>query len=98
MTQPCYCGKCGQLIPPKILFRNASVKQRIYDFVSQHPEGVNSVQIADHIYADDPDGGPGSPEVTVRTHIFFMNRLLNQRGVMIRAGSGRYSTYTLRQV
>lgn len=95
-TKVATCCCCGQVLPPKIKFAGP-VKQRIYDFVSRHPEGVNRFKIMEAVYADDPDGGPESHS-TIGVHIMQMNRqTLAKHGLLIRSPSGRSdSGYTLR--
>lgn len=95
--QTVVCCCCGQLLPPRIKF-SGPVKQRIYEFVAKHPEGVSRYQIMEAVYADDPDGGPESHS-TVGVHIMQMNRqVLYRLGLMIRSPSGRGAEYKLRAV
>jgi hypothetical protein len=82
------CCCCGQILPPKIKF-TGPVKQRIYDYVVRHHEGVNRFQIMEAVYADDPDGGPESHS-TIGVHIMQMNnQVLRQHGFIIRSAPGR---------
>ena len=91
------CPCCGQLIPPQLLFPRAPTSQRLYDFVAGHPEGVDREQIADHIYAADPNGGPDSPGA-VKALIFRMNVRLRAKSLAIRGSMGRVSAYRLVQL
>lgn len=91
------CPCCGQLIPPKLLFPRAPVSQRLYDYVASHPQGVWREQIADHIYAEDPNGGPDSPGA-IKALIWRMNCRLRSEKLAIRGSMGRGSAYTLVQL
>ncbi len=88
------CKCCGQVIPPAVAL--PAVKQRLYDFVARNPQGVNAVQIAAYVYADDPNGGPENYLVAVRTHVFQMNKKLATHGIAVKSCLGRGATYTLR--
>jgi hypothetical protein len=88
------CKCCGQLIPPALAL--PPVKQRLYDFVARNPQGVNAVQIASHVWADDPNGGPEDYLASVRSHVFQMNKILVKQGVAVKSCLGRGATYTLR--
>ena len=94
MGKPKICPCCGQLIPPALMFPNAPVSQRLYDFVSKRPDGVNSQEIADAIYADDPDGGPDSLDA-IKALIWRMNNRLKPKRLAIRGTLGRGSAYRL---
>ena len=94
MNKPKTCPCCGQLIPPLLLFPRAPVSQRLYDFVAGNPQGVDREQIADHIYAADPNGGPDSPGA-VKALIFRMNVRLRSEKLAIRGSMGRGSCYKL---
>lgn len=85
------CACCGQVIPPKLILPR--VKQRIYDYVSRHPEGCDRWQIMNYVYEDDPNGGPNSTNV-INVHIVQINKRLKPDGLRIWAGGGR-GLYTL---
>ena len=72
------------------------MKQRLYDFVARNPQGVSGAQIADHMYANDPNGGPENYLLAIRTHVFQMNKKLVPCGIAIKSCLGRGATYTLR--
>ena len=91
----CLC--CGQLIPPKLLFPRAPVSQRLYDIVAKHPEGVRREQIADYVYAEDPNGGPESP-AAIRALVWRMNVRLRPERLAVRGSKGRGSAYRLVQL
>ena len=88
------CSTCGQIIPPEIFFRNGSVKQRIYDCVSNTRAPLRTEQIAEIVYVDDPDGGPNDFKV-ITVLICQMNKVLRPKGLHIHANRGRYATYML---
>ncbi len=97
MSKSRTCPCCGQLIPPVLLFPNAPVSQRLYDFVAKRPDGVNSQEIADAIYADDIDGGPDSLGA-IKALIWRMNNRLKPKHLAIRGTLGRASAYRLVQL
>lgn len=94
MPKPNTCCCCGQVIPPKIVFQG-KVKRRIYEFVSRHPEGVGIERIAEYVYAG-ADGGPENAFVSIRTTVWFMNKILKKDGLCIRGTRGRGGEYCLR--
>ena len=94
MKSPRCCSTCGQIIPPRPLFANAWIKQRIYDFISKHPEGVSARTVFDHVWAHDEDGGPESLNC-VAVHLKQMQPALTRAGVAIRTTGGPYARYHL---
>jgi DNA-binding response OmpR family regulator len=88
------CECCGQIIPPKQLFDGKPVKQRIYDYIAKHPEGVTREQILDFVWADDIDGGPEFKNI-VSVHIEKMRPILIEIGLTITRSRGPGSTYRL---
>jgi hypothetical protein len=88
------CPACGQVIPVAHIFDNARVKQRIYDYICRHPEGVTRRQVIDAVYGHDPDGGPLVMNV-VSVHIQKMNDVLANHGLRIASSGGPYSVYRL---
>lgn len=70
-------------------------RQRIYDFVRQHPEGVTNREIVWEIYGRDRNGGPLHADTTIRTHICILNRALRPTGHEIRGRSSAGSRYRL---
>ena len=88
------CPTCHQVLPPTVVLPR--LRQRIYDYVARHPNGVTVGSIADHIYADDPSGGPGNADVCVRTQIYFINnKVLRPMGMQIKGKSGPQGLYRL---
>jgi len=95
--EPKTCSCCGQLIPPKLFFPRAPVSQRLYDFVASRPQGTTREQIADAIYAEDPNGGPDSPSA-IKALIWKMNNRLKPEHLAIRGTMGCGSSYRLVQL
>ena len=94
MAKPECCSQCGQLLPPAVVL--PKLRQRIYDYVSCHPEGVTVDAISDHVYADDPNGGPENAAVCTRTQIYHINsQVLRPRGLQIKGKSGPQGLYKL---
>ncbi len=88
------CPTCGQILPPTVVL--PKMRQRIYDCVAQHPQGISADQIADTIYRDDPNGGPENAPVCVRTQIWFINhKCLRPLGLEIKGKSGPQGQYRL---
>jgi hypothetical protein len=77
------CECCGQVVPPDNPFAGQPVKARIYEYISKNP-GKSRNEIIDHVYADDPDGGPEWTS-TLSVHIHFMNWRLRKLGLRIAA-------------
>ena len=88
------CSHCGQIIPPQFLFEHQPVKQRIYDFIAAHPEGVTRDQLMASVYADRIDGGPEWP-VVISVHLNEMRPVLERKGLTITSMRGPGSKYRL---
>jgi hypothetical protein len=97
MTKLETCPCCGQTIAPALFFPRRTVSQRLYDFVAKRPQGVTRNEIADAIYAEDPNGGPDS-EGAVKALIWRMNITLRAHKLKIRSSMGRGSVYRLVQL
>ncbi len=67
------CPTCNRPYAPKVVVRGPK-RQALCDFVFRHPDGVTRRQIADHVYADEPDGGPELLNV-----ISVMTRAINRQ-------------------
>ncbi|HXH94049.1 MAG TPA: hypothetical protein VNN25_20910, partial [Thermoanaerobaculia bacterium] len=87
------CPTCKRPFPPEIEL-SSRFRQKIYDFIARHPEGVTTMDIMQEIYAERLDGGPESPNV-IRVMVSHINAELERRGIEGRlAGSGgRHSVY-----
>jgi DNA-binding response OmpR family regulator len=89
-----HCPTCGQIIPPRNLFRDQPIKRRIFEYIAAHPEGVTRGQIVDHVWAHDPNGGPGTPNI-VCVHVAHMRPTLEREGLTISSARGPGSNYRL---
>lgn len=88
------CPTCGQTLPPRVVL--PKMRQRIYDYVAAHPNGATVGDIANTIYADDPQGGPDNASVCIRTQIWFINnKCLRALGLEIKGKSGPQGLYKL---
>ncbi len=67
------CPTCQQPLPPKLQV-GGKRRQALLDYVLKHPHGVTRDQIMDHVWADDPNGGPDA-----RTIISVMIRQINAK-------------------
>lgn len=95
--KPPLCPTCNQIIPPPIgPFDHSPVKQRIFDFIARHPEGVTMPQLMDHVYALDPAGGPENPNV-ISAHLHGMRRTLAKTGITVSKTGGHGTKYRLVQ-
>jgi len=56
------------------------VRQRIVDFIVEHPDGVSCQKLIDLVYGDDAEGGPDNARHTVSTIIGMINKILAPRG------------------
>lgn len=74
------CCCCGQVLPPKL--KLPVVKQRIYDMVARHP-GIRLQQLINHVYAEDPNGGPESLNI-IHVHVHQINLIIIKHGLQIR--------------
>lgn len=90
------CPCCHQIVPPRLIFENKPVRQRIYDYISAHPEGVTRDQVMDAVYGDDINGGAESRTI-ISVHLNRMNPTLMLHGLKIRSrlGGGPGATYKL---
>jgi DNA-binding response OmpR family regulator len=57
------------------------IMQRIFWFVALRPWGVTKPEIFDHLYGDDPDGGPFDHIMDV--HICHLNTRLKESGLRV---------------
>lgn len=73
------------------------IRQRIFDFISAHPEGVTRKQVIDHTYADDSEGGP-EWACGISVMIRIINRKLVPHGLKVRSRGGPGSIYRLVQI
>jgi hypothetical protein len=88
------CPTCQRPFPPEIQL-TGKVRQRLYDYISKHPEGVSLQDIADYVYAEKPDGGPKWAESSLYITIQRVNRKLLAYGKLIKATGGPGSVYRI---
>jgi hypothetical protein len=98
------CPCCGQQIdgevPAKAL---ASVPlrptaRRIIDaLASVYPRGLSARQIADRVYADDPNGGPESAEDAMSVHMHRARPIIQGYGWTVGA-SGKHGNIRLQRI
>ena len=82
-TCPC-CDGTGE-IPED--FRLTRQQQMIFDAVKARPR--SSLELADIVYADDPDGGPENADRVVWVQVWQMNKKFAKYGFRLRGGGGR---------
>jgi hypothetical protein len=90
------CPHCGQIIPPKIRV-GGKRRQAMYDYIAVHPEGVTVWQVLEHVYADDPNGGPDKHNV-IAVVAKQINNIIKPFGLRIKGSGGPGSRYTLQQI
>lgn len=79
------CPTCNRPFPPEIIV-GGRIRQRVFDYVKAHPEGVTRDEIMRHVYADEPAGGPESFN-TISVTIMHINRILRvNKALMYIAG------------
>jgi hypothetical protein len=86
------CPCCKRPLPPKIIV-GGRIRQRVLDYVAKSA-GVTTQQIMDHVYADDPNGGPDSVNVITST-VRHINKRIKPYGLRIKGSGGPGSTYSL---
>ncbi len=79
--------------PPVHLSRT---ERRIWNIVRRFP-GLPAQDIANMVYADDPDGGPLGATETVRVHVRGINRRLAVVGQCISGQRNGHNGYRLYQ-
>lgn len=89
MVETCHC--CGAPIIKPDLVRGKK-RNRIIQIIRSAP-GLNAYEIAERLYANDPEGGADAN--SVRTTICQLNRLLAPHGLHIYGNNGRYNGYRL---
>lgn len=98
------CSHCGQFYPPK---RRPKVKLTrmqwdIFDCVQRAGRhGILSDRLFDHLYANDPDGGPLSGKHAMYVRIFHLNKRLKSANLAVvaeRTGQGCPTEYRLQRL
>lgn len=80
VTLPC-CPTCNRPFPPEIVV-GGRVRQRVWEFIKAHVNGVTREQIIGHVYSEYPNGGPDSFN-TISVHINQINKILKEQGAMM---------------
>jgi hypothetical protein len=90
--RPQICPTCHRPLPP-MLTVSGQIRQRIVDVIANRPDGITRGEIFALVYAEDPNGGPNSPN-TVSILIKRANAELAGQGYRITpawpAHGGRY--------
>jgi hypothetical protein len=89
------CVTCGQPIIPEDGMRLSQTQQRIFDAVRRGGE-ISPRDLADIVWADDPNGGPDNP-CALKAHVFYLNQKLAALGLVVRAGKGAGAVYQIKK-
>ena len=99
MATPNNCPCCGHPLPYEPIkgMKMSRMEKRIFEIVQKRtPHGITSADLLDYVYAEDPNGGPEYPDISLKTTICRFNKKLGQFGYRIKAHPGRHSEgYTL---
>jgi len=91
-TCPC-CGATSRDLNPRVLVEYIAVtptERRIFDYFARHfGAWVQTADIVNSVYADDPNGGPDTAESSVNGLIARLRPKLQSVGLRIDGGSGR---------
>lgn len=89
------CPTCKRPFGPDIDVGGIK-RQRLFDYVARHPEGVTRDQIMTAVYKGDATGGPEDPKI-VGVVVRQINQRLRKMGHShrIRGAGGPGSTYRL---
>jgi hypothetical protein len=90
--RPQICPHCRRPFPPQLLVAG-SVRQRLVNAIANRPDGITIAELMDVVYADDPSGGPETPN-SLYVIKRFANRQLTPQGYRIeptsRGAGARY--------
>lgn len=84
------CPHCRRPFAPPINF-GGTKRQRLYDYIARNPQGVTTLQCMEHVYADDPNGGPEDPNtisVQIRNINLILARLKSSHRIRSTRGPG----------
>jgi len=56
-TNSSVCPYCGQALPPELRVTGRE-RRRLVEILARRPHGMTRRELADWLYADDPNGGP----------------------------------------
>jgi hypothetical protein len=92
--RPHFCPACRRPFPP-LLVVHGPVRQRVVDLIANRPDGITRAELLDLVYADDPNGGPDTPN-TISVLVKNANAELAALGYRIEpAWRGRGARYRL---
>ena len=92
------CPHCGQTLPALAPFGLYLTRgeQRIFERVARAgPGGVHIRTLIDHVWGDDPNGGPLYAQKSLHVRIWHLNKKLRSKGKEISCGN-RHTNYVLR--
>lgn len=75
--KPKCCPTCQRPFAPEVDVGGPK-RQKIYDYIAKHPEGVTREQVMTAVYADDPDGGP-EHFATISGHVLNINKFFRAK-------------------
>jgi hypothetical protein len=91
------CPACGRAFAPTIYISGVK-RQRMVYFIAEHPEGINTRDLMDLIYKNDPDGGATSPQV-IPVMVRQANKQLRPQGWEIKPmWVGRGALWQLKEI
>ena len=95
------CPCCGAPVRVEAWKKALSVltpqQRRIAEIVASRP-GIRMIEVADLVYADDPDGGPEWAEASLAVQTCRANARLAPFGFAIRAGRGCRNGYRVTKI
>lgn len=89
------CRHCGQLIFPKIRFGGS--RGVIYKAIRESEIPPSAKDLANIVYASDPNGGPLYAVQSIQVAIHHMNKRLRPRGLEISSHSRGYELREIAQ-
>lgn len=81
------CKCCGQTLPRDSPFEMVSLTPQQYRIVQRIKKagkhGITTEMLIDHVYANDPDGGPVTAAQTLHVQVMLANRELRKIGFKV---------------
>jgi hypothetical protein len=94
VRRPRLCPTCRRPFPPSLIV-HGPVRQRVVDLIANRPDGITRGELINLVYADDPNGGPDTPN-TISVLVKDANKELAAQGYCIEpAWLGRGARYRL---
>ena len=75
-----------------------AVQGRVLEKLERSAQFIPGRELADHVYALDPNGGPDNPEICIHHAVKSLNKRLPAKGWMIRSRIGRGGGYLLERL